>query len=106
MDVRDHAHAHTTRVAALLQVIHRDLFFELIDLAHVSSPQSNNFGNKYASRACFSYYYPYVIERYMRLTKSQRILFDAPLPLTTPFFDHEKCRFGQCRHVSLRIIED
>ena len=63
MDVRHHAHAHTTRVAALLQVINRDLFFELIDLAHVSSPQSNNFGNKYASRACFSYCYSYVIER-------------------------------------------
>ena len=63
MDVRDHAHAHTTRVAALLRVINRDLFFELIDLAHVSSPRGNNFGNKYASRACFSYCYSYVIER-------------------------------------------
>ena len=61
MDVRDHAHAHTTRVAALPQMIKCDLFFELIDLAHVSSPQSNNFGNKYASRACFSYCYSYVI---------------------------------------------
>jgi hypothetical protein len=58
------SHPHTTPPgAATLRVMKRDLFFELIDLAHVSSPQSNNFGNKYAPRACFSYYYPYVIER-------------------------------------------
>ena len=86
MDVRDHAHAHTTRVAALLRVINRDLFFELIDLAHVSSPRGNNFGNKYASRACFSYCYSYVIGWLKRVNEIPANFVRRSVASDDPFF--------------------
>lgn len=86
MDVRDHAHAHTTRVAALPQMIKCDLFFELIDLAHVSSPQTNNFGNKYASRACFSYCYSYVIGWLKRVNEIHDEFVRRSVASDDPFF--------------------